>query len=280
MEPYRDLGTYTGEVAGFEGALGKLVRARWQLRALDERFRTFTEKTPTPLFDEYHAGDGETGSYSFFAGDSGVPKREWGVLIGELVHNLRSALDQTIYAAAAQPSGAHQFPIVSTAGDWPRQRAQRLATVPDEVVDLVEQLQPFHAQPPLTPERNLLALLARLSNADKHRLLHTAVMALVEAQPEFELVQDVAEIRNVHIFYGALTHGAELARLEIVPTGPNPKIRVAGEFGFRIAFTDPLQPGSVLEGAPVLELMTDIWRLVQQTCIRIEFTCKQLRGEV
>jgi hypothetical protein len=28
MEPYRDIGTYTGEVSGFEGAIGKLVRAR------------------------------------------------------------------------------------------------------------------------------------------------------------------------------------------------------------------------------------------------------------
>jgi hypothetical protein len=201
-------------------------------------------------------------------------------LVGEVVHNLRSALDQTIYAAAANPSRKHQFPIVSQEREWPGQRDRRLRTVPAEVVEIVEAIQPFHAEPPLTSERNLLALLARLSNADKHRLLHTAVLALVEAKPEFQLVQDVAEVRDAHVFGGPLTSGAEFARLEIVPTGPNPKIRVAGEFRFRVAFTDPLQPGSVIDGAPVIELLTEIWRLVQQTCIRIEFTCKQLRGEI
>lgn len=277
MEPYRDLATYSGDVSGFEGAIGKIARVRWQLRDLDQRFSSFIERAPKQLNERITpASDGETADYSFFAGEVGVPKREWGVLIGELVHNLRSALDHAVSAAAAEPSRAHQFPIVLEREDWPKQRDGRLKTLPAAVVELIKAQQPFHAQPPLTPERHLLAVLARLSNADKHRLLHTAVLSIAEARPEFQLVQDVADVRDTHVFYGPLERGAELARLLIVPAGPNPKIRVAGEFAFTLAFTDPLRRGSVLDGAPVIELLTAIWRLVEDIVIRIEFTCAQL----
>ena len=52
MEPYRDLGTFDG-LSSFEGAVGKLVRARYQLRELDERFRALTEASPYRLVEQF-----------------------------------------------------------------------------------------------------------------------------------------------------------------------------------------------------------------------------------
>lgn len=273
VEPYRDLATYRG-LSGFEGAVGKVARVRYQLRELSERFRTFAESHPYRLREELGppGADGLC-DYSFVVDSVSLPKREWGVLIGEIVHNLHSALDHAVYAAAAEPSRKTQFPIVAKREDWPRQLAVQLRSVPDEIVEQIERLQPFHAEPPSTPEHHLLAILNRLSNMDKHRLLHTAALTLEGALPRFEVGSDVAFGEQKKVSTGRLEEGTVLARLMIRPSGPNPTVKMHGEFELNVVFTDPTRPGSVIEGAAVLGLLTAIWHLVSDVVIRMEFTC-------
>src|SRR5690242_6655870 len=46
----------------------------------------------------------------------------WGVIIGEVVHNARSALDHLVYQlvllAGGVPHSSHQFPILDHPNDW------------------------------------------------------------------------------------------------------------------------------------------------------------------
>jgi hypothetical protein len=183
MEPYKDLGTFDG-LSGFSGAAGKLVRCRYQLRELNERFESFVKGHPYTLSSKFEPRpDEQIGDYLFIVDTISVPKREWGVLIGELVHNMRSALDHTIYAAATSPGDKNQFPIFTDKTDWDRKVESMLRSVPDEIVEIVEEAQPYNAPPGTDPKTHLLAILNRLSNYDKHRLLHTSVVTLQGAAP-------------------------------------------------------------------------------------------------
>lgn len=102
---------------------------------------------------------------------------DWGVIIGEIVHDVRSALDHTIYQLVIHATGdppaddtRTQFPIFikptgfdSCRGTMLRGVGQRQATT------LIKDLQPFS-----TGEDSLSPLwhLNKLSNIDKHRTLH------------------------------------------------------------------------------------------------------------
>src|SRR5437667_12158298 len=99
MDAYRDIALYEGP-SGFEGAIGKIGRARYQVKELDERFRTVVESHPYRLTEKFELRPGEKISdYTFSVAEASVPNREWGVLVGEVVYNLRSALDHAAYAA-------------------------------------------------------------------------------------------------------------------------------------------------------------------------------------
>jgi hypothetical protein len=109
--------------------------------------------------------------------DEFPPDAVWGPMIGDVVHNLRSALDHLAWETArpgSRHSSAHdiEFPIFfGHPDDNPkvRQRLDRkLNHIRPEFHAVIERVQPYEA-------RNLhhpLWLLNRLWNVDKHRTLH------------------------------------------------------------------------------------------------------------
>lgn len=100
MPEYKDIGLYTGK-SGFEGAIGKIGRAYFDLKDLNQRLRTFTELHPHRIVEDFNLRPGEEiGDYTFTIRKPTPPNREWGVLVGEIVHHLRSALDHAAFAAA------------------------------------------------------------------------------------------------------------------------------------------------------------------------------------
>ncbi|MGH2429062.1 MAG: hypothetical protein ACRDGV_09315 [Candidatus Limnocylindria bacterium] len=113
------------------------------------------------------------------------PPLEFGVLVGDIAHDLRSALDHLIYQVAklsvASPSGT-QFPIYSTKeaywdvppkGDIsPRDRY--LDGIPEDHRAFVDREQPYMTVTGPDVERHHLRRLSRLSNRDKHRIVAEA----------------------------------------------------------------------------------------------------------
>ena len=86
---------------------------------------------------------GDLGQYVFRIEKPRVPNREWGVLVGEVVHNLRSALGQAVYAASDSPSRDTEFPVCRDPDDWDRRSAKLLKGVPDSAVSIIRNAQPF-----------------------------------------------------------------------------------------------------------------------------------------
>ncbi|MFC8436012.1 hypothetical protein [Streptomyces sp. NPDC057253] len=102
------------------------------------------------------------------------PTQEWSLILGDFLYSLRSALDACVWefahADGARPSKPKmlQFPVVRDRADWERARRERLQTVPTEIAERIEMLQPFN-RPPSEVNKDPLICLTELNNLDKHR---------------------------------------------------------------------------------------------------------------
>ncbi len=90
------------------------------------------------------------------------------VIMGEIVHSLRSTLDNLIWSLAFRNCGHEvqhtQFVIADTPESFDHQRARRLSGLTTDQITGVERIQPYNGG-------TWLSLLAELSNVDKHRHL-------------------------------------------------------------------------------------------------------------
>lgn len=96
------------------------------------------------------------------------------VLIGEVLYNLRAALDYLVYELAALDSGSYQdrtqFPIEDTEEGFRSRRKNFLKFVNDAHAAAIERLQPYNRV-------NWTKILRTHSNPDKHRHLVIAAHA-------------------------------------------------------------------------------------------------------
>lgn len=135
------------------------------------------------------------------------PER-WPVLIGDILTNLRAALDHTFWAAAVLHSGHPQrpqrvmFPIATDASAFARMSRELRPLVSAAFWELVEAVQPFHGgdQAHTSP----LEVLRWLSNVDKHRAVHVVGRTqfdvgdvLVRSDPPLEVVEEWRHAGNV-----------------------------------------------------------------------------------
>ena len=112
-----------------------------------------------------------------------IPER-WGVLLGDVFTNFRAALDHGMWTAVSQHSGPPeraedvQFPIAREANRMRNPRQKLRPLVGPAVWKIVEEVQPYLLE---DPQRHPLETLRWASNVDKHRFLHVAARAFVDA---------------------------------------------------------------------------------------------------
>lgn len=185
------------------GIQEKLDRAGEHLEALDGEVRTFLHSNPYSFSSEFEP---ESGYDLIKIHIEELPPLRWGVLLGDFVHNLRSALDhlvwQMVLAMGGTTSDATGFPILSTREDWerriliPQSRGKQhpLSGIDDRTLEDFEALQPYNTQG--KDRRNGLAILRSLSNTDKHQVLNPYFMSLGERPPQiFGIGLDYLEVR-------------------------------------------------------------------------------------
>ena len=118
-----------------------------------------------------------------------APLQEWALLLGDAVHNWRSALDHAVYAMAIHDSGTNpppgddkiMFPVAESEADFLGQAGRRLAALSQESIDAVESVQPYN-RPNSQPG---LRRLAALDNEDKHRSIRVVAVAPRNADLRF-----------------------------------------------------------------------------------------------
>ena len=152
----------------------KLTRAGEHLDALEAAIGEFLDSEP---FRPRPGADTETEeSVIRIQIVRAPPVVEWGVAIGDVLHNLRSFLDHLVWHLGGNPppnEDTSEFPIFLDRVKYRRQGIERVVGAPPEAQAIIEDLQPFQRghEAHLDP----LWSLYELSNADKHRLLHLSV---------------------------------------------------------------------------------------------------------
>ena len=157
-----------------DGVQAKYNRAKEQFDELGAEMDAFFNKEPKPHFA---IGEFDTDTWEWrerFQIREEPPLR-FGVILGDSIHNLRSALDHLIWQVTlldgGVPDDSTQFPIASKSeAQFERMAARRIPGLSPEHRALVKQAQPYHAG---NPDAHPLAVLASLSNADKHRIVNT-----------------------------------------------------------------------------------------------------------
>ncbi|QDG88081.1 hypothetical protein [Pseudarthrobacter sp. NIBRBAC000502770] len=174
----------------------KLDRAREHVGHLTEAVRNYVR-------DELSVrrqveSDGR--EHVFFWETYSAPPPRLGLVIGDAVHNLRSALDHLVVSLAkegAQRSGTMlsvedehrlQYPIFTSETKFNQKRARYLKFVPESMVEYIRGRQPFTIAS--ASHVHFLARIHELDNTDKHRQINVPVMLrrdlLTDWPPEIE----------------------------------------------------------------------------------------------
>jgi len=253
----------------------RLERAEQHLSTLDHEQATFFSRLEEK--DRRITGhfDSDASEYVFsLNGDPPDPRI--GLIVGEFGHNLRAALDnllwQLVLLRGGSPTRKTQFPIYES-----RERYQSslgmLRGISADDRALIEAYQPFQIGNG-APDA-YLALLAWLSNVDKHRVLHIGgafprrfgipvYFDSSESPPAGDFPWYAMPIRDVRKVLGARyvptmasDDRTELMRVMIEPSGANPEMEMEGDPPIEIALSDP-------KHSLILDDLRVMWRQVVQ----------------
>lgn len=161
-------------MAYITGARLKVRRARKHLNELNQKIGAFLDRHPHKFSRQLDPKDFRYFLYKI--PPVPAPPPTFGPVFGDVVHNLRSALDHIAWNLALlnlagtgrQPYRNTAFPLILNTTDGSIQRFWELCqdVLPDAIPDIVD-LQPCHRRSPANSE---LAILDALWNTDKHRV--------------------------------------------------------------------------------------------------------------
>jgi hypothetical protein len=174
---------------------------------------------------------------------------DWGLMVGDAIHNMRCALDHLWWQLAIDHLGRKptedeareiMFPILTFLDPERFRRHRYLKHVSSEAVEKAERCQRYDAG---ENEVLLLTILATLSNRDKHREIQPAFFVNTSARipitdmsafVDCELTNEVRD--GMRHFEGKIIHPPErpavgdvVAGMSVTPTGPSPDIEVDAE---------------------------------------------------
>jgi hypothetical protein len=238
-----------GEVPSLDGPLAKMDRAWLHLRDLNHEVGTFKRAKAYDLVLDFDPETEETIARIKMLRTPRNP--QWGLLIGDVVHNLRSALDHLVWQLVllndAKPIRDNQFPIYSVEKDYwerPKDRSESnrdrtLKGVRIEHRTPIDEAQPYNGgvgSP--DPARNFLALLSWLSNSDKHKVVHTAFLANRPlSSASFHITGTPGDTHMVvKSRSGPMEDGAEFVRFK--PATPQTHMHVHGSIRLAIGIGD------------------------------------------
>ncbi len=180
-----------------EGIYAKVERATDHLNALKSEIAQFCELN---AHEVRHEADFQAGEKTlvYYAREN-IPLR-WSIVIGEIIHNLRSALDQAVYDLTIRESGQavelSEFPIFADKNAFLRTTRggglYKIRGVGEKTKRVIEELQPFNIRKEGT--ESVLWLLHELSNIDKHRTIH--LCRRMTSNVEIGVVRDITFIGN------------------------------------------------------------------------------------
>ncbi len=207
-----------------DDAYEKVSGAAKHFDALRAKVNEFDQANPNPFRPVI---DPQTGEHVIDVGDPPVLSPEWSRMVGDIAHNLRSALDYLVYELSAEGGGdpgreRTAFPISEDKGEYWKPKGRRkisyrdhcLAGVADSNKTKIDDIQPYHRK---DPTRTHLSRLNHLSNRDKHRTAHPAY-SMFETPGHIVSTEHGETLSHVEIRYRPGTHDFSVqAKIEREP---------------------------------------------------------------
>lgn len=158
-------------MARLKGVDLKIGRAQEHLAFLERERGRFLEGIDRSVVGHFEP---EERDYVFRVA-SEPPPFEWGLIVGEVVHNLRSALDQMLWqlvlVRGGTPTNRTMFPIYKDPAKFKRKAHRLTAGVLTEDRAFIKSVQPFEEGRNWAMIFHPLNVLGHLNNVDKHRFL-------------------------------------------------------------------------------------------------------------
>jgi hypothetical protein len=259
----------------------KLERAVAHLGTLNEEIQRFRRSQSHELIRDF---DPQTGEELWWVdGVYSDPPDAWSPLIGDILHNLRSALDHLARQLAIRRNYGHDlpsesratFPIFKNRGRFWRKRpdgrwtglsgATSLLRFPGDARKHVLAVQPYK-DGNRAPAHPLWAL-HRLSIEDRHRTLHVVRSAIVDSALQIDEFED-ARIERFKPITGQIGGRAEPGRVKLVANGPNPNTKLKPAFAVAETFGEGVP---VVGGRDVGEVVNEIMKAVVNDIFRLRF---------
>ncbi len=212
-----------------DGARAKIARAWDHLDTLDVETTTFVQSNPVTILSEYEP---KTCKFTFrLAQPSRAPFIRWGVIVGDVLHEASSALDHVAWQLALKkrpnPRRQTAFPVCVAEGDWERKSTRAMVQhIATEDRDWIKSKQPYPAPDGERPETHAHAMLRKLSNMDKHQVLHAALLMPLDIDAEPVIGSDIERLNDVEFFINNPIEEAQYSPALPSPRpGPSPRCR-------------------------------------------------------
>lgn len=242
--------------ADLSGVRAKLKRAEEHQQLLKMEFDIWANQAWSRTNNKFHIQRDDSW-YTVTCDPPPEPDLRFAVIIGDLVHNLRSALDHLVWQLVIrdghEPTHVNQFPMYEAEDKFIREVKFRKKEPQNSILygidvdgdawKIIEAAQPYHCVPVY---KSRLRIISGLSNMDKHRTLYTHlafppdnIKETISWNPEAVLLEEKLNISPLS-FKGPL----EIARF-LFDNQKDPQVRITGALGIIPCFGEPGIEGGV-----------------------------------
>lgn len=255
-----------------EPSFARVERSVAQAKTLEGEVKAFTKSVPYEVTVQVDGHGPKDVAMVLRAQPTALM---WSVQMGEILHNLRAALDNAVWEMILLNGGVPNpstsgFPIKRSAGTWRQSGLRMVSGLNEAAVALIESAQPLHlTSVGGTPTQHPLWVLQELSNIDKHRLLHTTTMAT--ELKNFRVIAQEAdvEVESVTVNKGwTLDQETEVGRVRLSAASRG-ALLVLFDGTARIAFNEAPTARLDVTGQSVTQVIAQVGNEVIQVLTRL-----------
>lgn len=236
-----------------DGVWAKLDRADEHLEVLASEIKSFINRDPQPFGFSVPYFDPDTGWHTVYGMVEEEPPERLGVILGDVLHNIRSALDhliwQLVVLSGAEPragSRGNAFPISLTQAQWDTAQGQHLAGVADSHRTIIEKTQPYKRG--ANADTTYFGWLRFLSDTDKHQVVHPVLAFMLDDPIEtvsFQVTNGPGRVVKQQFQSLPFEHGAGLLRCKVEPMTSDTEVEMVGGVPLRIGFSERRAPDAI-----------------------------------
>lgn len=244
----------------------KIERAKEHIRQIETEVRSFLMTNPYIVRTKR---DPQTRKLIYYLVSVRDTPARMSAIAGDVLHNLRSALDHLAYhlvlVGGGTPSKQTYFPISDDAATYKTEQPGKVKGIRPDAIKAIDAIKPYGGG------NDTLWCLHRLDNVDKHRLLITIGSAYrsVNIGPHMHRMMmrtwndagfaDADKIPMLDVFLNPADRMFPLkAGDELFIDAPDAEVNEQMQFRFEVAFGEP----QVVEGEPLIETLHQMIDLV------------------